>query len=72
MKHLGPAVPSLLSLTKSLISDSLNLTVLTKSSVLLFFCRKVKCDFVLQKLLTLLGQKRHVFANNKLENLTSR
>ena len=39
--HLGPVVQSIVSLTKSLVSDSLSLLVRLKSSVLIFFAEKM-------------------------------
>ena len=38
---LGPVVQSIVSLTKSLVSDSLSLLVCLKSSVLIFFAEKM-------------------------------
>ena len=38
IKHQVPAVQSIVSLTKSLVNDSLSLLVRLKSSVLIFFC----------------------------------
>ena len=41
VKDLGPVVQSIVSLTKSLVSDSLSLLVRLKSSVLIFFAEKM-------------------------------
>ena len=49
---LGPVVQSIVSLTKSLVNDSLSLLVHLKSSVLIFFA---------EKLLTFFRQKMAVF-----------
>ena len=38
---LGPVVQSIISLTKSLVNDSLSLLVRLKSSVLIFFAEKM-------------------------------
>ena len=38
---LGPVVQSIVSLTKSLVNDSLSLLVRLKSSVLIFFAEKM-------------------------------
>ena len=58
----GPVVQSIVSLTKSLVNDSLSLLVRLKSSVL-----------ILQKLLTFFRQKNgSVFMYNMFEILTSR
>ena len=56
--NLGPVVQSIVSLTKSLVSDSLSLLVRIKSSVLIFFAEKMRGAF---KLLTFFRQKMAVF-----------
>ena len=56
-KHQGPVVQSIVSLTKSLVNDSLSPLVRLKSSVLIFFAEKMR----LQKLLTFFRQKMAVF-----------
>ena len=66
-KVLGPVVQSFVSLTKSLVSDSLSLLVRLKSSLLIFFAEKCA------KLLTFFRQKNgSVFMYNMFEILTSR
>ena len=40
-RHQGPVVQSIVSLTKSLVNDSLSLLVRLKSSVLIFFAEKM-------------------------------
>ena len=40
-KNQGPVVQSIVSLTKSLVSDSLSLLARLKSSVLIFFAEKM-------------------------------
>ena len=40
-ESLGPVVQSIVSLTKSLVNDSLSLLVRLKSSVLIFFAEKM-------------------------------
>ena len=57
LKHLGPVVQSILSLTKSLVNDSLSLLVRLKSSVLIFFAEKMRGAFAL----TFFRQKMAVF-----------
>ena len=57
----GPVVQSIVSLTKSLVNDSLSLLVRLKSSVLIFFAEKMWGAFALQKLLTFFRQKMAVF-----------
>ena len=57
----GPVVQSIVSLTKSLVNDSLSLLVSLKSSVLIFFAEKMRGAFALQKLLTFFRQKMAVF-----------
>ena len=57
----GPVVQSIVSLTKSLVNDSLSLLVRLKSSVLIFFAEKLWGAFALQKLLTFFRQKMAVF-----------
>ena len=69
----GPVVQSIVSLTKSLVSDSLSLLVHLKSSVLIFFAEKMGGAFALQKLLTFFRQKNgSLFMDNMFEILTSR
>ena len=41
VKNLGPVVQSIVSITKSLVNDSLSLLVCLKSSVLVFFAEKM-------------------------------
>ena len=43
----GPVVQSIVSLTKSLVNDSLSLLVRLKSSVLIFFAEKMRGAFAL-------------------------
>ena len=63
INHLGPVVQSIVSLTKSLVNDSLSLLVRLKSSVLIFFAeKKMRGAFALQS----------VFMYNMFEILTSR
>ena len=57
----GPVVQNIISLTKSLVNDSLSLLVCLKSSVLIFFAEKMWGAFALQKLLTFFWQKMAVF-----------
>ena len=57
----GPVVQSIVSLTKSLVNDSLSLLVCLKSSVLIFFAEKMWGTFALQKLPTFFWQKMAVF-----------
>ena len=40
---LGPDVQTIVSFTKSLVKGLLNPTVLTKSTVLIFFAKKLRC-----------------------------
>ena len=58
---LGPVVQSIVSLTKSLVNDSLSLLVRLKSSVLIYFAEKMWGALELQKLLTFFRQKMAVF-----------
>ena len=58
---LGPVVQSIVSLTKSLVNDSLSLLVRLKSSVLILFAENMRGAFALQKLLTFFRQKMAVF-----------
>ena len=44
---LGTVVQSIVSLTKSLVNDSLSLLVRLKSSVLIFFAEKMRGAFAL-------------------------
>ena len=60
-EQLAPVVQSFVSLTKSLVSDSLSLLVHLTSSVLIFFAEKMWGAFALQKLLTFFRQKMAVF-----------
>ena len=60
----GPVVQSIVSLTKSLVNDSLSLLVRLKSNVLIFFAEKMWGAFAMQKmqkLLTFFRQKMAVF-----------
>ena len=57
--HQGPVVQSIISLMKSLVSDSFSLLVRLKSSVLIFFAEKLWG--ALQKLLTFFRQKIALF-----------
>ena len=67
MLDQGPVVQSIVSLTKSLINDSLSLLVRLKSSLLICFAEKM------QKLLTFFRQKMAVFfMYNMFKILTSR
>ena len=61
----GPVVQSVVSLTKSLVNDSLSLLVRLKSSVLIFFAEKMGGAFALQKMAVF-------FMFNMFEILTSR
>ena len=73
LKHLGPVVQSIVSLTKSLVNDLLSLLVRLKSSVLIFFAEKMRGAFALQKLLSFFRQKMALFfMYNMFEILTSR
>ena len=73
VNNLGPVVQSIVSLTKSLVNDSLSLLVRLKSSVLIFFAEKMWGAFALQKLLTFFRQKNgSVFMYDMFEILTSR
>ena len=68
----GPVVQSIVSLTKSLVNDSLSLLVCLKSSVLIFFAEKMWGAFAVQKLLTFfLAKNGSVFMYNMFEILTS-
>ena len=68
---LGPVIQSIVSLTKSFVSDSLSLLVRLKSSVLIFFAEKMWGAFALQKLLTFFRQKNgSVFMYDMFEILT--
>ena len=70
---LGPVVQSIVSLTKSLVNDSLSLLVRLKSSVLISFAEKMWGAFALQKLLTFFSAKNDsVFMYNMFEILTTR
>ena len=57
----GPVVQSIVSLTKLLVNDSLRLLVRLKSSELIFFAKKMRGAFALQKLLSFFWQKMAVF-----------
>ena len=71
-KNLGPVVQSIVSLTKSLVNDSLSLLVRLKSGLLIFFAEKMRGAF-LQKLLTFFSAKNgSVFMYNMFEILTPR
>ena len=59
--HLGPVVQSIVSLTKSLVNDSLSLLMRLKLSVLIFFAEKMWGAFAVQKLLTFFRQTMAVF-----------
>ena len=73
---LGPVVQNIVSLMKSLGSDSLSLKVLIKFiAVRLFLLKKLSVAFALQKLLTFFRQKKKMpefFAFDTLKNLTPR
>ena len=72
---LGPVVQSIVSLTKSLVNDSLSLLVRLKSSVLIFFAEKMWGAFALQKSAKaphiFLAKNSSVFMYNMFEILTS-
>ena len=63
----GPVVQSIVSLTKSLVNDSLSLLVRLKSSVLIFFAEK--CEELLD--CTFLAKNDSVFMYTMFEILTS-
>ena len=65
----GPVVQSIVSLTKSLVNDSLSLLVCLKSSVLIFFAEKMRGAFA--KLLIFSAKNGSVFMYNMFEILTS-
>ena len=74
-KHQGPVVQSIVSLTKSLVSDSLSLLVRLKLSVLIFFAEKMRGAFALKtaKAPHIFSAKNgSVFMYNMFEILTSR
>ena len=62
---LGPVVQNIISLTNSLVQDLLNLTVLTKSIVMIFFAEKLRG---LQKFLAIFRQKMEGFCLQYVRN----
>lgn len=70
--HQGPVVKSIISLTKSVVEDSLSLPVHMESLVLTFFVEKLSGAFASCKSsIHFSAKKGSVFAYNRLENLTS-
>ena len=67
-RFLGPVVQSIVSLTKSLVNDSLSLLVRLKSSVLIFIAEK--CEELAPHISS--AQKLQCFMYNMFEILTSR
>ena len=68
----GPVVQSIVSLTKSLVNDSLSLLVRLKSSVLIFFAEKNVRSFCSAKAPHIFSAKNaSVFMYNMFEILTS-
>ena len=71
--HQRPVVQSIVSLTKSLVNDSLSLLVRLKSSVLIFFAEKNVRSFCTAKAPHIFSAKNgSVFMYNMFEILTSR
>ena len=72
LTHLGPVVQSIVSLTKSLVNDSLSLLVHLKSCVLIFFAEE--CEELLQCKSSshFSANNGSVFMYNMFEILTSR
>ena len=69
----GPVVQSIVSLTKSLVNDSLSLLVPLKSSVLIVFAEKNVRSFCTAKAPHIfLAKNGSVFMYNMFEILTSR
>ena len=70
--HQGPVVQSIVSLTKSLVNDSLSLLVCLKSSVLIFFAEKMRGAFTAKAPHIFSAKNGSVFMYNMFEILTSR
>ena len=71
--HQGPVVQSIVSLTKSLVNDSLSLLVRLKSSLLILFAEKNEKSFCTAKAPHIFSAKNgSVFMYNMFEILTSR
>ena len=68
LSYKGPVVQSIVSLTKSLIKDSLSLLECIKSSAQTFFANKMRGAFALQKLFNLFGKKWQSFCVSYLWN----
>ena len=67
----GPVFQSIVSLTKPLVEDLLNCSVLTKSTAPIIFAKKLYESFALQKFLTFFHQKYEVFLRITTNNVVS-
>ena len=69
---MGPVVQSIVRLTSSLMTSSLNVLSKVFSNTLIFFADKMRVAFALQKLLTFFQQKISMYLQHfKIEILTS-